>query len=1578
MQKTNAMKKYLLLICISLLSFAGIKAQGWSATLRTNDGLPGEANEYYGSMYYTFKSNEFTPGGTLDIIRLTVVETVSNEKPNGNNTTFALSELKIYDGNGNTVPYTAYSNADQNLMGYKEDGGGIEALSDNNIKSYFHSLWHGINYGITPVTEYHYIELSLSRSVSTFSIEWSTRIDESKNAPTVVGITLGSNYNPGEIASDFKLGSTVTTDEELANGSFFVLKGNAQKSFTTSDGFTYSGSGPIFHKSAEAGSTEATQEHIMQLIPFGDGRYFIYWPLAGKYLKDSYEAYNGANGWQYSTAQFSEAALTSIKSTGNGYFEIEYGSTYNNQPITFYVGAELRDNVNSKMKTFDLEHKQYLESGDYSKGFSLPIAFNWSIYKAEIGESTASSIALKIKDVAEAIISSTIEEASALLATHGNFNGLCSNGEDTALENGIKEANQLLQAGTATLKEVTNKKEELLKSVSIYYAVKLEYYSNRIKEIIANASYSSSPNYIEGTYPEDSKSILESIQSTIANAKSMAGTYNAEQYSAIYNKIEQDIELFESTKIKETTSPEEDGEEEETEEDAIFVYLSNGDIDAYELSCMEGSHYTQNGKLYIPIKGGETYYYTDEEYDSCTATRPQLPTMTSFKFNNKYNPNLHVDAIAEPVSKNMKFALNAIGKWLTASFTLSDDRAVAYVDTVPQISKETRQSFKDAVTYRVTYPGYNIIKKVKVQDEIWSNPSAGETVTDVPLTADNLATNKPSTQPNESLANLLDGNSNTIFHSTWGSANNSMVNVNAYITIDLPEALDKIQVYYKCRPATDYNPLIWEIYASNNGTSWTLVRTLDYITDDMPRGGSGQEYTSPTIDLGGSYSKLKIVQTYGEYSKNHLVLSELRIKKVTENNSSEPEKIQDAVYEMKRIPYGNEYKVSINWLTDAQNSVPRIDIDIDGGEFVTSKKYYLKAKFRIFGYGIYENFEDSVEIKGRGNSSWSQSKKPYRLKFAEKVKPFGLTKGKSWVLLANAQSGSLMANAISMKIGQMAGAEYTNHIVPVELYMNGQYMGSYMFTEKIGMANNSVDVSEDIGYLLELDTNSDDEFQFTTKNYNLPVFIKEPDLNDYSGTDGEQRKTNIISQMNSFSYELIRGNDVSHLVDMDALARYMLANELSLNQELGHPKSVFLFKENENDTNAKFKFGPIWDFDWGYGYENGHTYCAYGTTSSVLNSNMYGEPGYNFFYDLLNQEKFKKHYYKVWIDFVKNNSMEELIDYIDSYYTFAKSSFDNNQYEWGYSNGFTENDKERHKNWLQERKDYIYNNLEEYEIDDLIYTITGDVNCNNQLTIHDAALITAYLNNNTHSSFSNVKADCDKNGVIEIADARTVATLVKDGDAPTATYWYSTPQAIGEFYSNDYVMEMGDMLETELKLLSYDEEQYKAIQFDITIPQNIELLDIASSSSIAGHNFSCTDKGDNRYRVTAYSDEDKRFTTGDDNILSLFINATGIINEENRNIKISNIYAVDNENNELRLQDHAIRFNQSTGIGYNGKTTLVEGGDCITVTMLKADKITVYSVDGRKVKEVDAKEGTTRIILPTGIYIVNGEKVLVK
>ena len=136
------MKNFLLSFLLCVFSFAVSSAQEWSATLSKINGLPGEANIHSGSVYYKYTSSVFTPGTTVSKVRLTVTATNTNEAPNGNNVVFALSGLSVYDGNGTKVGYTAKSNADHNSLSYNTDGDGLPALSDDNVDTYFHSMWH--------------------------------------------------------------------------------------------------------------------------------------------------------------------------------------------------------------------------------------------------------------------------------------------------------------------------------------------------------------------------------------------------------------------------------------------------------------------------------------------------------------------------------------------------------------------------------------------------------------------------------------------------------------------------------------------------------------------------------------------------------------------------------------------------------------------------------------------------------------------------------------------------------------------------------------------------------------------------------------------------------------------------------------------------------------------------------------------------------------------------------------------------------------------------------------------------------------------------------------------------------------------------------------------------------------------------------------------------------------------------------------------------------------------------------------------------------------------------------------------
>jgi hypothetical protein len=214
-------------------------------------------------------------------------------------------------------------------------------------------------------------------------------------------------------------------------------------------------------------------------------------------------------------------------------------------------------------------------------------------------------------------------------------------------------------------------------------------------------------------------------------------------------------------------------------------------------------------------------------------------------------------------------------------------------------------------------------------------------------------------------------------------------------------------------------------------------------------------------------------------------------------------------------------------------------------------------------------------------------------------------------------------------------------------------------------------------------------------------------------------------------------------------------------------------------------------------------------------------------------------------------------------------------------------------------------------------------------------------------------------------------------EAPSATYAYSTPLAAGELYGEDAVLELGEDAVVPLNLMRYSGEEYTAMQFDIRVPDGVFVNDIVPSGALESHNFSYEMLDMNTYRVVVYSDDNATISGSDDALVSLDANATSVVEEDARAFEIVNAYAVDGNNDEVRFNDLKIAFSQATGISGVYATYSVNGGDCITVTSLEPQEIVVYSVDGRLVRKVRVNSGTTRIALPAGVYVVNGEKVMV-
>lgn len=1031
----------------------------------------------------------------------------------------------------------------------------------------------------------------------------------------------------------------------------------------------------------------------------------------------------------------------------------------------------------------------------------------------------------------------------------------------------------------------------------------------------------------------------------------------------------------------------------EEKDDTLFICFANGHVDAYPMKFIRAIDITSPYSTVLTLINDEVVTYSRAEYDSLSHHGPALPEFTSFKFNDKFNEQLtdDVDGIIE--KNNIRLDVAAIGKNLTPTFKTSNELARVYVDGVEQTSKESRLRFADDVTYTVALPGSQVFTRRTISEEIWSEPE-DEGWIDMELTADMLSTNMPSNFPDtEGLFTLLDGNPDTFFQSTWGSGEYKQKSEYAYIDIALPHSLSEFRFQFQGRNISNYNATEIEVFTSTKSGTYNFAKRLT-TADGLPTGEGGQTYTSPVISSSHAIDKVRLRVTNAEHSKvqsdgfvlYYISWAELSIQEF-HASEEEPHLIQPAVYSYEMMPFGNEYKVHVHWIADELTTVPRIDIWTDNGRMpdhnqgnkAADKLLWQTARFRLTGNGMYDDMEEEILIKGRGNTSWAGTtgKSPYNIKFYEKKKPFGLTGGKHWVLLANRQTNSMLTNAIGQKAARIVGATAANHIIPIDLYINNDYRGSYNFTEKVGISNNSVDIDENTGVLIELDSYFDETYRFNSAPIGQPVNIKDPDLSEEPfASEATVRFNDIKNDFNAFCKAIFNKDGYEYMMDVESFARFLMVNDLILNWEIAHPKSTYLFKEDVGNPDSKYFFGPIWDLDYGYGYENTNTYYLSSAKASIFAKTGSGWVGTNFFKPLLqNSDIVKKEYYRVWYNFANNGGLDELIDYVQDYFDYAEPSLTKNATRWGDGSSYASTLPNIRK-WLTDRTNHIMQNIEVYDLEDPIAQRYGDVNGDGRLTAADIVCVLNYILGIDDEDFEISRGDLDHNGEITVND------LVLDIHAVMDLGGMATPRRQGaattQFTLSDFEAVLGEECTTAITLSALPDEEscdstsFTACEFSVVLPEGISLVRATAS---AGYNVTAQATDDRCTRLLVYA-PDGRPLRMDDALLHLTLRADGV-SDDNRRITLTKANIVTPEGDEQRIHTTSLAFNLTTGLDNTLCTFSVTGGHVLTIHALEPEQITIYTADGRLVKSLEATIGTTHVNLPSGVYIVNGKKVII-
>jgi hypothetical protein len=272
-----------------------------------------------------------------------------------------------------------------------------------------------------------------------------------------------------------------------------------------------------------------------------------------------------------------------------------------------------------------------------------------------------------------------------------------------------------------------------------------------------------------------------------------------------------------------------------------------------------------------------------------------------------------------------------------------------------------------------------------------------------------------------------------------------------------------------------------------------------------------------------------------------------------------------------------------------------------------------------------------------------------------------------------------MLNAVAFKIGTLLGIPYTNKAVPADVYINGTYKGSYMITEQIEVKSGRVNMDKSNSVIWELDSYYDDDPKFRTTKFNLPVMLKDPDMDDDQFV---KWKADFESFTTQFAKEPLATNTYTSMIDIESVANYIITYNLTHNMEINHPKSVFIHKEG----NGMYVMGPIWDFDWAFGYEGTQKHFSV-YNKSLWSSSMGGGIGYNFFHRFMEDQRVIAIYKQKWKEF-RESKFDELMSFVESYYKMVKPSATNDA-KLGYKTKDFEAKVSELKTWLKKRADYM-------------------------------------------------------------------------------------------------------------------------------------------------------------------------------------------------------------------------------------------------------------------------------------------------
>ena len=360
-----------------------------------------------------------------------------------------------------------------------------------------------------------------------------------------------------------------------------------------------------------------------------------------------------------------------------------------------------------------------------------------------------------------------------------------------------------------------------------------------------------------------------------------------------------------------------------------------------------------------------------------------------------------------------------------------------------------------------------------------------------------------------------------------------------------------------------------------------------------------------------------------------------------------------------------------------QSDLPSVFIEIDGGKNSYNKIISDKKHLTSFsGNALFFNSNQEMvnykikKIRGRGNSTWLRPKKSFQIKFQSPVSLFDIPNTKKYLLIANHWDFTLSRNYLWFQLAKNLGMKNIADIVPIDLYINGDYLGNYLFSNKVDSYFEKTN-----SCLLEITNTLSFHFRLSHGYY---ISIRYPYIDKMSDSHQLLLKNEFREMLNKIEQKIyddkVSLEELEKYIDLTSFITYYWIEEFSLNYDASRG-SNYMYLEN-----GKLFMGPIWDMD--NTMNRSYYYADYDEDYIFENTLLQSRIFENWFAELRKKDGFSE----LIQDYFSRNVevFENLPIYLDNYHEYIKNSAEMNFKRWPYSNI----KEEQVRKWVVGNDDY--------------------------------------------------------------------------------------------------------------------------------------------------------------------------------------------------------------------------------------------------------------------------------------------------